>query len=87
MTASSVNVRSSCLLPFIEGWTQPTAVEVRELLRVGNLTGKQASQLVGLADTRTIRRWTSGETPIPYAAWALLCHVSGLGVIWVGTPE
>ena len=31
---------------------------------------------------RTIRRWIGEDTPIPYAAWAILCDQAGLGVIW-----
>ena len=29
-----------------------------------------------------IRRWIGEDTPIPYAAWAILCDQAGLGVIW-----
>lgn len=84
-------IRLECLRPADGGWVQPTAEEVRELLRIiadrkgiTKFTGGQASKFLGLGPggDRTIRRWTGGDTPIPYAAWALLCHEAGLGAIW-----
>jgi|GEM_PF-4430255 hypothetical protein len=32
--------------------------------------------------SRTIRKWIGEESEIPYAAWALLCEIAGLGIIW-----
>ncbi|EBU8392559.1 transcriptional regulator [Salmonella enterica subsp. enterica serovar Typhimurium] len=78
------NIRLECLRPAQDGWQQPTADEVQEVLRVGGFHKNQAASLLGLGESgdRTIRRWTSGETLISYANWALLCDFAGLGVIW-----
>ncbi|MDV7210069.1 KorC repressor protein [Azotobacter beijerinckii] len=86
-----VNIRFECLRPADDGWQQPTSDEVRELLRIiaarkgiSQYSGKMAARFLGLGEQgdRTLRRWTGGHTPIPYAAWALLCHEAGLGCIW-----
>jgi len=53
---------------------------------VYGLTGGEAAKLLGISDGRTIRRWTGGDSPIPFAAWAILCNVAGLGLIWA-KPE
>lgn len=85
------HIRDECLVPWIKGWQQPTGVEVREVIRRAGLTGRDAADLVGLSEKgggRQIRRWISGESQIPYAAWALLCHAGGLGLIWeIGADE
>ncbi|AZS80782.1 transcriptional regulator [Achromobacter spanius] len=75
-------IRAVCLRPFADGWEQPTADEVRAALSMAGLTGGQAARLLGISDGRTVRRWTGGDSHIPYAAWAMLCHAAGLGIIW-----
>lgn len=75
-------IRPETLRPFADDWQQPTPDEVRAVLAICGLTGSAASRLVGIADSRTVRRWTGGETPIPYSVWAILCHVAGFGAIW-----
>ncbi|MBK8972641.1 MAG: KorC repressor protein [Hahellaceae bacterium] len=75
-------IRKSTLKPFVEGWETPTPEEVRNVMKMAGLTGKTASELVGLSNTRTVRRWIGGDREIPYASWALLCDKAGLGVIW-----
>ena len=51
---------------------------------LAGLTGGKAAKVLGLGPKgdRTIRRWVGEDTPIPYAAWALLCDYAGLGLIW-----
>lgn len=44
----------------------PSAAEFRTLLRRWRLTGAEAAALVALRD-RQIRRYTGGDTPVPYA--------------------
>lgn len=84
-------IRVECFRPAADGWAQPTPQELRELLRIiaarqgiTKFTGAQAAKFLGLGEKgdRTLRRWTGGETPVPYAAWALLCQLAGLGLIW-----
>ena len=78
------DIRLECLRPAQDGWQRPTCDEVQEALRFGGLTKERAANLLGLGEGggRPIRRWTSGESEIAYANWALLCYFAGLGVIW-----
>jgi len=75
-------IRAQCLTAFANSWQQPTPDEIREVLKLAGLTGGQAAKLLGISDGRTIRRWTGGDSDIPYSAWAILCDVAGLGKIW-----
>ncbi len=79
-------IRPECLRPASDFWARPEADEVREVLRLAKLSGAKAAQLLGLGTgqtgSRTIRRYTGGEANIPYASWAILCEVAGLGRIW-----
>lgn len=76
-----------------ESWVPPTGSEIKELMHVAGLTSNELALLVGLSTdvkapgNRTVRRWTSGEAKIPYAAWALLAHAAGLGMIWVKNDD
>lgn len=53
--------------------TTPTPQQLRALLSSLELTGSQAGRIVGV-DGRTIRRWTGGERPIPFASLYTLVH-------------
>lgn len=79
-------IRPECLRPAHDFWVRPEADEVREVLRLAKLSGAKAARLLGLGSgetgSRTIRRYTGGEANIPYASWAILCEVAGLGRIW-----
>jgi DNA-binding transcriptional regulator YiaG len=74
-------IRRECLNP-AESWARPTGQEISEVLRLTGLSGSQASQRLGLSGSRTIRKWIGEDSEIPYAAWALLCDIAGLGIIW-----
>ncbi|WP_425509581.1 transcriptional regulator [Xanthomonas albilineans] len=76
-------IRPQCLRP-AQCWTQPTGNEIRSVLRMAGLTGGAAAKLLGLGakGDRTIRRWIGGDSQIPYTAWAILCDLAGLGLIW-----
>lgn len=68
-------------------WVVPTPEEIKELMRQAGLSGSQFAKLIGIqyqskSGGRTVRRWTSGDIPIPYAAWALLAYEAGYGIIW-----
>lgn len=76
----TTEIRSSCFRPF-HNWQPPSHDEIRALLAIGKLTGAAAGDIVGV-NGRTVRRWTSGEVPIPYSAWALLCDAVGYVRIW-----
>lgn len=81
------DIRPECFRP-AAGWEQPTPEEVREiLLRIDpprGLSGADAAKLLGIHGGRQIRRWTGGDAPIPYAAWAILADMAGIERIWVG---
>lgn len=79
--AKSEAIRRECLAPFAL-WVTPTSDEIRQAMKLANLTGSQLAALVGIKNSRTIRRWTGGEIEIPYAAWAILCYKAGFGIIW-----
>lgn len=78
-----VKIRPACLLP-ADRWTPPTGEEVREILRLCELTGSRAARVLGLGlgGDRTVRRWIGEDSPIPYSAWAIFCELAGLGMIW-----
>jgi hypothetical protein len=78
------SIRAECLLRASAGWLQPTGEEIRQVLRLAGFTGAQASRELGLGvrGDRTVRRWISEDSAIPYACWALLCDCAGLGLIW-----
>ncbi len=80
---SQITIRNECLQP-AESWAQPKGEEVREVLRLAGFSGSKAARVLGLGATggRTVRRWVGDDSPIPYAAWALLCECAGLGIIW-----
>lgn len=64
------------------GMVCPTPEEIRTLMQMAELTGSKAATLTGLKDSRTVRRWIGGDTPIPFSAWAILVEYAGLGKIW-----
>ena len=82
-TDIQANIRRECLQPAIY-WSEPTGAEIQGVIRLAGFTGRATADYLGLVDKsgRTIRRWASGESPIPYSAWALLCHAAGFGAIW-----
>ena len=75
------SIREECLMPFSE-WTPPNTNEIRSAMKMASLTGSAFANMVGVKNSRTVRRWTGGEVEIPYAAWAILCYQAGFGVIW-----
>lgn len=79
-----MSVRTECLKPASE-FSPPSGEEIKFILKQAGLTGAEAAKVLGLKNKggRTIRRWTSEESNIPYCAWAVLCHLAGLGTIWV----
>ena len=54
----------------------PDKLDVRGALKACGLTGVKAGELLGV-DGRTIRRYTGGERPLPYAMWRLLLIYAG----------
>lgn len=81
VTAESGAIRSTCFLPFDEGWTEPTPAEVRELIKRLDMTGSQVAAFVGAKSSRNVRKWQAENTKlaqsssgISYSAWRLLAE-------------
>ncbi|GLR55201.1 transcriptional regulator [Shinella yambaruensis] len=83
-----MNIRPECFRPG-EDWLRPNGHEIREVLALAGLSGSQAARILGLGHQggRTVRRWTGDDSPIPFAAWAILCDLAGLGAIWRESPH
>ena len=81
-------IRTACLQPATD-WARPKGQEVAQAVRLAKLTAKQLAVYLGLGSQggRTVRRWISEESKIPYASWALLCSFAGLGEIWKTNPN
>lgn len=85
----AVQIRSETLQP-ANFWAEPTLGEITEIIRLAGLTDEKVAELLGLKKqknkgdkcSRTVRRWVSGESKIPYAAWAILAYTAGFGAIW-----
>jgi len=75
-------IRPECFLSYGAGWICPKPEEIRTLLQIAELTGSKAATLTGLKDSRTVRRWIGGDTPIPFSSWAILVEYAGFGKIW-----
>lgn len=84
-----LGIRPECFFP-AKHWQQPTPDEVREILKQINtpqgLKGSEAAILLGVGG-RQIRRWTGGDAPIPFAAWAILADMAGKKAIWIERQE
>ena len=61
-------------------WVPPTADEIRQLIKMTGMTGGEIAACVGVSGRR-IREWAA-KGGIPYAAWAIMADVAGLGKIW-----
>ena len=60
---------------FDKGFVQPEADEIRDTFKP--YTGSQVAQMLGLSDSRSVRRWIGGDVQIPYAAWRLFLILTG----------
>jgi len=87
--------RPETLRPYAAGWLPPTKDEIEIVLHLIRerlayprpLGGSEVAALVGLSidpgkGCRAFRRWMSDSTTINYSAWAILCDLAGLGIIW-----
>ncbi|MDR3443291.1 MAG: transcriptional regulator [Legionella sp.] len=62
-------------------WEKPTGEEIKVALSMAGWSGVELSRRIDTND-RTVRRWLSGDQPIPYAVWCILCVEANLGQIW-----
>ncbi|HBO8236527.1 TPA: transcriptional regulator [Pseudomonas aeruginosa] len=63
--------RAGLFEAFAPGWEPPTGAEVRELLKVAQLTSSTAGRLVGVPGGK-VRKWAGDDGSMPYAVWRLL---------------
>lgn len=73
-------IRDETLCSFSE-WVRPTSEEVVEAMDELNCSLQEWADLIGVK-LATISRWRTGKVKIPYAEWATICYLSGLGDIW-----
>ena len=73
-----MDINPNSLLPFFHpNYQPPSADELRAVMKAQGWTGAKTAALVGV-DSRTVRRWTGNERPVPYSAWRLLIIYAGL---------
>lgn len=85
---NNIMIRPECLKPYSGDWPTPTSDEICEVLTLTGFSDKEAAAALGLKKNgpRTIRKWVSNESVIPYAIWALLCSFAGLcEITWKGS--
>ncbi len=60
-----------------QGYAPPSDSDIKDILSELNMTGQDCADMVGVASSRTVRRWTSGDAKIPYSAWRMLLLKAG----------
>lgn len=60
--------------PFHNGYIPPRPEEIRKTF--GEFSSSEIANMLGISDGRVIRRWKSGESQIPYAAWRLFLIIT-----------
>lgn len=76
-----LEVRRETRLPYADPrYQEPTAEEIRAVLKYVGLTGSEAAALLGVKTGRTVRKWTGGEQAMPYSAWRLLLEEYALAL-------
>ncbi|MCB9553489.1 MAG: hypothetical protein H6705_16730 [Myxococcales bacterium] len=61
----------SCWATPDEGWTPPSATELRGLLDAAGLSQMGAARLIGVTG-RAVRHWCAGDSTVSYAQWFTL---------------
>ena len=72
-------IRPETLRP-AASWQPPTKEEILHVMSITGKSGSELARFLGVSG-RKIRDWAAKES-IPYAAWALLVDLAGLGQIW-----
>jgi hypothetical protein len=71
-------------------WQTPAPDEIQSIIqavekRSGIVLGcQEVASLLGLEPDGhvVVAEWVDGSASIPYACWAVLCEMAGLGLIW-----
>jgi hypothetical protein len=77
-----VSIRSECFLPFGAGWVCPTPEEIRTLMQIAELTGKQSSHTHRPERQSNRQALDWGRYTHSFFGWAILVEYAGLGKIW-----
>lgn len=83
-TRSAYNVEGMLNLNCLESaerWEPPTADQIKMAMSMAGLTASELAARLREPASR-VDIWVSGQSPIPYSAWCLLCVDAGLGEIW-----
>lgn len=60
---------------FTEGYEAPSPEEICEAF--SPFTAQDLADILGVVNIRTIRKWRSGESTIPYSSWRLFLILTG----------
>ena len=73
-----VIIRDETKRRYGEGFARPMPAEIKEVIRWTGMSGSEVSRFLGISNTRTVRKWISGELPGPsYSQWRLLLMYIG----------
>jgi DNA-binding transcriptional regulator YiaG len=73
----TLNSSDAAFFKYTKGFKSPTPEQISTVLKLHNLTCSAAANLLGV-NSRTIRKWTSGEREMPYSSWRLLLIEQGI---------
>lgn len=79
------NAESASWQPYLQGYMPPSPGEIRDTFKP--LSASQVAAMLGVVSPRTIRKWISGESQIPYSAWRLFLVMTGRVVEDTFYPE
>jgi hypothetical protein len=69
--------RAGLLAPYSDTWKAPTSDELKEMMRLMDLSTSKVGRLLGIDPSR-VRRWTIIGDEVPYALWRLLSIYAGI---------
>jgi len=72
-----IQLRPQLLAIYAEEYQTPKPEEVKEVIRMIGLSGSDLAKKLGIKDSRTIRKWSGGESGIPYLAWRSMLYLAG----------
>lgn len=75
---ADVYLRSGTLKSIEKGWEVPSMAEVLMVVKRSGLGRAQCAERIGVS-RYLLNRWTTGEEPIHFAGWVVLCQISDIG--------
>jgi len=77
----NTTIRPSALTAYSAEWDHPSPTEIKIAMQAAGWRAVDFHKAIGVND-RTVRRWLSGDKPMAYATWCVLCSQAGYGDIW-----